>query len=116
MSFQVKIPFRFHLYSQTLCYSIAWSKNRFGREDEFMADKERFFYESQLEQLDSYGMSYTTYGIFLNRDGERVLVQHDVALSQKEAERICQLLNKHKLDMEQAKYVIEDCIVETYLA
>ena len=80
-----------------------------------MAEKEMFFYESQLEQLDSYGVSYATYGIFLNKDGERIPVQHDVTLYKEEAERICQLLNRNKLDMEQAKYVIEDCVVETYL-
>ncbi len=80
-----------------------------------MADKEKFFYESELEQLENYGVSYATYGIFLNKDGEQTLVQHDVALSREEAERICQLLNRNKLDIEQAKYVIEDCVVETYL-
>lgn len=115
MNFWVKIPFRFHLNSEALCYSVVGAKNQFGREDGAMAGKEKFFYESRLEQLDNYGVSYITYGIFLNKDGEMIPVQHDVALHAEEAERICQLLNRHDLDMEQAKYVIEDCVAESYL-
>lgn len=75
----------------------------------------KFIYEPCSEQLDNYGVSYTTYGIFLDKDGEMVAVQHDVTMQLAEAERICGLLNKHELDPEQAKYVIEDCIVENYL-
>lgn len=80
-----------------------------------MAEEKVFYYEPCLEHLDSYGVCYTTYGIFLKKDGENVLVQHDVAMQLGEAERICGLLNKHGLDPEQAKYVIEDCIAEGYL-
>jgi hypothetical protein len=80
-----------------------------------MAAKEKYFYEPRPEQFDNYGVAYTTYGIFLNRDGEMIPVQHDVTLQAGEAERICCLLNKHELDLEQAKYVIEDCVVEEYL-
>ncbi len=80
-----------------------------------MSEKMRFTYEPCSEHLDCYGISYTAYGIFLNKNGEMVAVQHDVTRQLEEAERICKLLNKHELDPEQAKYVIEDCIVEGYL-
>ncbi|MDE7211814.1 MAG: hypothetical protein K2O03_10280 [Lachnospiraceae bacterium] len=80
-----------------------------------MSEKTKFYYEACSEQLNNYGVCYTTYGIFLKKDGETIPVQHDVTVQIGEAERICGLLNKHGLDPEQAKYVIEDCIVEKYL-
>lgn len=80
-----------------------------------MSGKGKFCYEPCSELLDSYGVCYTTYSIFLKKDGETIPVQHDVTMRLGEAERICRLLNEHGLDPEQAKYVIEDCIVEKYL-
>ena len=77
--------------------------------------KAKNVYESMAEQLDSYGTSYRTYGIFLKKDGELIPLQHDVARDEKEANRICELLNKYDLEPEQARYVIEDCIMESYL-
>lgn len=74
----------------------------------------KFIYVPCSEQLDNYGVLYTTYGIFLDKGEELVAVQHDVTMQLAEAERICGLLNKHELDPEQAKYVIEDCVVESY--
>ena len=80
-----------------------------------MSEKKKFCYEPCSEHLEHYGICYTTYGIFLKKDEEIIPVQHDVTLQLGEAERICGLLNKHGLDPEQAKYVIEDCIAEKYL-
>ena len=77
-------------------------------------DKTKNFYESRMERLDSYGTMYTTYGIFFERDGETVLLQHDVAREEGEANRICELLNKYDLEPEQARYVVEDCIIGSY--
>ncbi len=77
--------------------------------------KAKNVYESRAEELNSYGTSYRTYGIFLKKDGEVIPLQHDVARSEREANRICELLNKYDLEPEQARYVIEDCIIESYL-
>lgn len=77
--------------------------------------KGNYSYESRLEHMDSYGTRYETYGIFVKSGDEMVLLQHDVAREESEAKRICELLNKYEIEPEQAKYIIEDCIIESYL-
>lgn len=79
-----------------------------------MAREEVFLYEPRQEELCSDGVRYTTYGVFLKTAGEVVPVQHDVAMKPEEALRICELLNRYGLEPEQARYVIEDCIIESY--
>ena len=80
-----------------------------------MSEENKFYYEPCSEHFDDYGVCYTTYGIFLKKEEEKIPVQHDVTTKLKEAERICRLLNEYELDPEQAKYVIEDCVAEMYL-
>lgn len=80
-----------------------------------MTQRNGFLYEPRLEHFDNYGVCYATYGIFVKMAGEEVPVQHDVTIKPEEAERICQLLNRYGLEPEQAKYVIEDCIIENCL-
>lgn len=80
-----------------------------------MAQEKEFLYVPRLENLCNYGVCYTTYGISVKISGYTVPVQHDVTMKLEEAERICKLLNSYRLEPEQAKYVIEDCIIESYL-
>lgn len=79
-----------------------------------MAQGTAFLYEPRSEKLCIDGVCYSTYGIYVNVSGEIIPVQHDVTMKPDEAARICELLNRHSLEPEQAKYVIEDCIIESY--
>lgn len=80
-----------------------------------MAREEVFSYEARLEKLCSCGVCYTAYGIFVQTAEETIPLQHDVTTKAEEAKRICRLLNRYELEPEQARYVIEDCIAESYL-
>lgn len=78
-------------------------------------EKTKYFYEPRMEYSNSYGIYYATYGIYLKTDREAIPLQHDVTMKYEEANQICEILNRHNLEPEQAKYVIEDCIIEKYL-
>ena len=80
-----------------------------------MTESVKFLYESQVEHYESYGIEYATYGIYWNNENRLVPILHDVTLRTEEAERICRLLNKHSLNPEQARYVVEDCVIESYI-
>ena len=78
-------------------------------------EKTKYFYEPRMEYSNSYGIYYATYGIYLKTDREVIPLQYDVTMKYEEANQICEILNRHSLEPEQAKYVIEDCIIEKYL-
>lgn len=77
-------------------------------------DEKKYFYEIRTERLAFDGIFYETQTIYLTVNGETSLFQQDVARQPEEANRICELLNRHDLEPEQAKYVVEDCIIESY--
>ena len=74
-----------------------------------------YHYEAKAEKLESYGVNYISYAIFTEEEGHAAAILHDVTTSQEEASKICLLLNAHELEPEQARYVLEDYIMEKYL-
>ena len=74
----------------------------------------KYHYEARQEECENYGTHYISYAIFAEA-GEADAVYHDVTTNQEEATKLCVLLNSHELELEQAKYVIEDYIMEQYL-
>ncbi|MBQ9119648.1 MAG: hypothetical protein IJY09_06285 [Lachnospiraceae bacterium] len=77
--------------------------------------KTEWNYSTKAEQLESNGMHYLAYGIFAVMQEKEELIYHDVTLNQEAASKLCGLLNREKLEPEQAKYVVEDYIMEQYL-
>ena len=74
-----------------------------------------YHYETKPEECESYGTHYTSYAIFTKEDEQVIPICHDVTIDPEEAGKLCLLLNTHGLEPEQAKYVVEDYIMEKYL-
>lgn len=80
-----------------------------------MKEKASYYYETQTEYNESCGLNYVSYGIFTGEREEKTVLFRDISVDGKEASEICRLLNSSDLEAEQAKYVIEDFIMEKYL-
>lgn len=76
---------------------------------------EGYYYEAKQEECENYGEHYVSYAIFTKEEEQVVFICHDVTMDQEEAGKLCLLLNTYGLEPEQAKYVVEDYIMEKYL-
>lgn len=74
-----------------------------------------YCYETKLEECENYGTHYTSYAIFTKENNQVITICHDVTMIKEEACQLCSLLNAHQLEPEQARYVVEDYIMEKYL-
>lgn len=72
-------------------------------------------YGIKAEKYESYGEYYISYAIVIEGEEGQIFICHDVTLKREEAEKLCLLLNTYDLEPEQAKYVVEDYIMERYL-
>ena len=77
--------------------------------------KTEWSYEAKEEYLEQDGVKYTSYGIVTRLDGREHFLYHDVTSDKSMAEQLCERLNEEAMELEQAKYIVEDYILEQYL-